>query len=222
MATTDERPVQFTAGGLRLEGRLHLPPGATAGAVICHPHPQYGGTMDNNVVAAVATALQALGMATLRFNFRGVGASEGEHGGGAEEVIDARAAVAFLRAAGPGEITLAGYSFGAAVAARAVDDAATLRAAAARDHEADRVSRLVLIAPPLAFFSLDGLSDCRLPKLFIAGDRDDYCSLDSLRAAVAPLPEPKTVVTIPRADHFFSGAEDALAAPLARFHRETA
>ena len=204
-----ERRVDFVTGGLRLEGRLSLPDGATAGAVICHPHPQYGGTMENNVVLAVAAALQSLGMATLRFNFRGVGASEGRHEGGAGEVTDAAAAVAFLRAAGVHEITLVGYSFGAAVAARAVGDDATL------------ASRLVLVAPPLTFVSLDALAHCPLPKLLIAGEHDAYCPLTALREAAGRLPAPTTVVTIPAADHFFFGSEAALAAPLARFHGGT-
>lgn len=186
-----------------------MPDGAAAGAVICHPHPQYGGTMENNVVIAVAEALQSLGMATLRFNFRGVGASEGEHGGGAGEVIDTSAAVASLRAAGVRDVTLAGYSFGAAVAARAVGEDPTL------------ASRLVLVAPPITFFSLDTLAECRLPKLIIAGEHDSYCPLAALRDTAARLPAPTTLVTIPAADHFFFGSEASLAAPLARFHQPT-
>src|SRR6185295_8845408 len=117
-----ETTVTIAAGDVRLEGRLAVPAGATRGAVVCHPHPQYGGTMDNNVVVAVTDALRAAGLATLRFNFRGVGSSEGRHGGGAAEVGDAHAALAHLRAAGIEDVALVGYSFGAAVAARAAAD----------------------------------------------------------------------------------------------------
>ncbi len=225
-----ERAITFSAGGLRLEGRLHLPEQATRGAVICHPHPQYGGTLDNDVVAVVARALQAIGVATLRFNFRGVGASEGRHDGGVGEVADAQAAVAHLRAAGPRDVLLAGYSFGAAIAARAIDDGAlagTARAtgAAQRNHatpiSADAggpmAAGLALIAPPLALFPLDFLAACTVPKLVVVGEHDAYCPLASLERAVADFPEPRTVVIVPGADHFFFGAADIVAAAVARF-----
>jgi alpha/beta superfamily hydrolase len=215
-----ETPVTITAGDVRLEGRLAVPAGATRGAVVCHPHPQYGGTMDDNVVVAVANALRAAGLATLRFNFRGVGASEGRHGGGTAEVGDAQAAVAHLRTASIGDVTLVGYSFGAAVAARAaVDPPATQRepAAPAATGTADALSALVLIAPPLAFFSFAFLAGCTVPKLLVAGEHDDYCPGRALDELVAALAAPKAAHTIAGADHFFLGAEQALAAAVSAF-----
>ena len=200
-----EELVHFKAGDLRLEGRLALPAGATGGAVVCHPHPQYGGTMDNNVVVAIAEALQAGGIATLRFNFRGVAGSQGCYAEGRGEVDDARAAVAFVRERlGDGDITLAGYSFGAMIALLA-------------GHDASGVSRLVAIAPPVAMFDLAFLSGCRRPKLFVAGDKDRYCPLAKLEAQLATAAEPKSFVRIAGADHFFYGHEAAMSDAVAEF-----
>src|ERR1700676_2177875 len=116
-----EQHVTFPAGALTLEGLLAKPDGLkpVRGAVVCHPHPLYGGSMYNNVVDAVLAAMWKREWATLRFNFRGVGESEGEHGGGAGEAEDAAAAVAFLESQsgiqkdGP---VLSGYSFGSIAA----------------------------------------------------------------------------------------------------------
>ena len=217
-----ETPVTITADDVRLEGRLAVPAGATRGAVVCHPHPQYGGTMDNNVVVAVTDALRGAGVATLRFNFRGVGASEGRHGGGAAEVADARAALAHLRAAGVADVALVGYSFGAAVAASAAveapaADAPSAAADPAPAAAASAPSALVLIAPPLAFFSFAFLAGCTVPKLLVAGEHDDYCPQKALGELVAGLADPKTAHAIAGADHFFFGAEAALAAAVTVF-----
>src|SRR5215472_2161372 len=119
-----EVQISFSSGELRLEGVIAKPSRSTVerGAVVCHPHPLYGGSMYNNVVEAALEAMWRLGWATLRFNFRGVGRSEGEHGGGAGETDDAAAAVRFLAgelAIGPQKILLAGYSFGAMAALNA-------------------------------------------------------------------------------------------------------
>src|SRR5262245_47291491 len=122
--STEERVIIRTHD-LRLEGMLAVSSGAIAAVVICHPHPQYGGDMDNSIVRLVADHLQQAGVATLRFNFRGVGDSEGRYGAGVGEADDARAAVALLRErARVSQVTLAGYSFGAMVALRAGHDAA--------------------------------------------------------------------------------------------------
>src|ERR1700680_2219706 len=112
-----EQHVIFPSGALTLEGLFAQPEGlkTVRGAVVCHPHPLYGGSMYNNVVDAVLAAMWKKEWATLRFNFRGVGESEGEHGGGAGEAEDAAAAIAFLtsQAGVPREgAVLAGYSFG--------------------------------------------------------------------------------------------------------------
>src|SRR5258707_15303458 len=113
-----EVPISFRSGELTLEGLIANPGGDAPAAVVCHPHPMYGGSMFNNVVEAILGALWELGYATLRFNFRGVGGSEGEHDGGRGEAVDAAAAMAFLLTQ-PGVskagAMMAGYSFGAMV-----------------------------------------------------------------------------------------------------------
>src|SRR5438309_12118036 len=108
-----EQPVSLAAGAdLSLEARLALPASPTAGVVICHPHPLYGGDMENPVVVRVQDVCAALGLATLRFNFRGVGASSGTHGAGVGEQEDAQTALdAVAKAAGTSRLAIVGYSF---------------------------------------------------------------------------------------------------------------
>ncbi len=199
--------VMFPADGLVLEGDLHLSATPEQAAVVCHPHPQYGGDMDNNVVLALAGALQDAGWATLRFNFRGVGKSAGIYGDGVDEAKDARAAVRYLqeRTALP-RVTLAGYSFGAMVALEA-------------GAEMPEVDQLIAVAPPLGFFDLRSLAACAKPKLFIVGGRDPFCGLSAFRALYAELAAPKASVEIPDADHFFWGADDSIREAVASFLR---
>jgi uncharacterized protein len=196
-----EETVRFVVDGLRLEGAWATCEGAARAVVLCHPHPQYGGTMDDRVVLRLARALAAAGAATLRFNFRGVGGSEGRHEGGEGEVADARGAVALAHERLPrAEITLAGYSFGALIA---------LQAAAGSTP----VARVVAVAPPLAFVDPVRVKASPMPILFVVGERDPYCPRADLGAAVAPRP----VVIVPGADHFFGGQETALTAPVVDF-----
>jgi len=191
--------VTFSSGPLTLEGELMSVDGAPRGAVICHPHPAYGGDMDNPVVLAVAGALHDTGHTTLRFNFRGVGASGGSYGGGVGEVDDLRAAVQFLvQRTGNGSITLAGYSFGAVIVLHV-------------GPSAPQVDRLVVVAPPLAIAGLEALASCTKDKLFIVGDQDEYCSLAQLSAQLARVAEPKHHKVIAGADHFFAGHTPAVA-----------
>ena len=190
--------VTFPSNSLTLEGDLTLHAGAARAAVICHPHPQYGGDMHNSVVRAVETALQQAGFTTLRFNFRGVGRSTGAYDGGAREQDDARAAVTYLQdRSSTTPVTLAGYSFGAMVALQAGDNLAA-------------VERLIAVAPPLAFFDLAFLAGCTKPKVFIVGDHDQYCSVSELTHQLAVVAEPKTRSILAGADHFFFGFESAI------------
>jgi alpha/beta superfamily hydrolase len=187
--------ITFRSGALDLEGDLFLAPDRARAAVVCHPHPQYGGDMDNSVVCAVAGALQDAGYATLRFNFRGVGGSMGVYGGGAGEIDDACSAVRFLRdRSGCSQVTLAGYSFGALVGLQA-------------GVSMEEVSRLIAVAPPLAFGEIGFLGQCAKEKLFIVGDRDQFCSRAKLEQALARMAEPKTLRIVPGADHFFVAHE---------------
>jgi len=178
-------------GGPSLEGRLAVPPGAGAGLVLCHPHPLYGGDMDNPVVVRAAEVAQGRGLATLRFNFRGVGASGGTHGGGTAEMEDVRAALTRLRAAlqAAAGIGLLGYSFGAWVSARVA--AAT-------------PLPLCLIGPPLGMLDWSTPPPARPDLSVIAGSRDPYCPLPDLEGFAARL-APARVAVIDGADHFFFG-----------------
>jgi alpha/beta superfamily hydrolase len=200
-----ETPVTFPSGSLRLEGLVAVPTDATRAVVVCHPHPEYGGTMHDAVVTAVARSLGAAGVATLRFNFRGVGASEGLHGGGTAEVDDVRAALDCLAAQAPGtRLALAGYSFGAAVAVRA----------AVADP---RPERLVAIALPAAMLDAAFLAECRTPTLFVQGDRDQFSPVRQFEALVARCPALTRVVRIAGADHFLHGAVDRVGESVVRF-----
>ena len=180
--------------GARLEGRLAVHSDARGGLVICHPHPLYGGDMDNPVVTRAAEVAQESGVSTLRFNFRGVGRSTGVHGKGEAELRDVEAALGLLRARlpAPRPIGLGGYSFGAWVAAR-------LASSGDRD-----LAALGLVAPPLRMYDLASLDTRRLDVLIAAGTRDEYCPPDKLAALTARL-SGADIATIEGADHFFFG-----------------
>jgi alpha/beta superfamily hydrolase len=177
-------------GGPSLEGRLGLVEAPKGGFVLCHPHPLYGGDMDNPVVIRAGEVVQATGLATLRFNFRGVGASTGIHDKGLGEQDDVRAAVAALTARLPPGLPVGvlGYSFGAWTAARAMwpGDAA-----------------LALIAPPLDMFDFAALAPRAGRTLLVAGTHDTYCPVGALeRLAETTRAEARV---IEGADHFFFG-----------------
>jgi uncharacterized protein len=195
-----ESRITFPCGDLTLEGLLALPDGGAPGAaVVCHPHPMYGGSMHNNVVEAVLEALWQRQFATLRFNFRGVGESEGEYEGGEGELDDVRAAVAFVAGrAGLKSVTLAGYSFGASVSLRAgLTDPA--------------VDRLVLVALPVGLMTGPSDSSSK-PVLLVSGDRDSYSPLEPLQTLVRKLGSRARLEILAGADHFFGGYEARLSA----------
>jgi len=135
-----EEAVSIPGAGITLEGRLSSGT-APGGAVITHPHPLFGGSMANNVVLTAVRALAARSLSALRFNFRGVGRSTGTYGGGLEETDDVAAALKFLKSRTPGPHYVVGYSFGAAVAGRA------LLTGLAADGA-------IFVAPPIAFMDL--------------------------------------------------------------------
>jgi uncharacterized protein len=177
-------------GGPTLEGRLAVAEAPKGGFVLCHPHPLYGGDMDNPVVIRAAEVVRAGGYATLRFNFRGVGASTGLHDKGLGEQDDVRAAVTTLAGRLPSgsPVGVIGYSFGAWTAARAM-------------HPGD--APLVLIAPPLGMFDFQLPGPPSGPTLLVAGTRDPYCLVEALhRLARASGAEERV---IEGADHFFFG-----------------
>ena len=160
-------------------------------AVVCHPDPLQGGTLHNKVVHRVASVLHELGAAVLRFNFRGVGKSEGRSEGGEGELEDARAALAWLRGRHPGAASwVGGFSFGAWVAARL----------AASDPG---VAQLILIAPPVEYRDFSVLREARVPKLVIQGTGDQVCAPQSLEREFSLWAEPRRLILVEGASHFF-------------------
>jgi alpha/beta superfamily hydrolase len=201
-----EEQVKFPVGGITIEGLLALPRQAPRiGVVICHPHPLYGGEMHNNVVTALAHGFQNAGYATLRFNFRGVGGSGGLHDEGNGEQDDVKGAVSYLlsRVSVP-TVVVAGYSFGSFVGLRAGTDDA-------------RVHTLIGVALPIARRDASFLEGVTKPKLLISGDRDDISPTAQLSGLFAKLPEPKQLVIVRGADHFFAGLERDVADASVRF-----
>jgi uncharacterized protein len=195
-----EEPVTIPVGEIELEGLLSLPSQASnVGVVVCHPHPLYGGDMYNNVVSALVEAFQAQGVATLRFNFRGVGNSTGSHAGGIGETNDVKAAVSYLLSRHAlSTVAVAGYSFGSFVGL----------ASGANDP---RVHKLIAVALPIATRDPSFLNSVAKPILLISGDRDDYSPIPELSRLVSKLPDPKTLVVVEGADHFWRGMEGRVA-----------
>lgn len=179
-----------------LEALIDTPRGATrAAAVFAHPLPTHGGTMHTKVVYQGAKALARIGCATLRFNFRGVGASAGTFDEGRGESEDCRAALDYVAQAYPGvPLWAAGFSFGCWVA---------LDAGAADP----RVTLLLGVAPPVEGrgYDFSRVRASTKPKFFIHGERDEICPLDAMYRFYAQLSEPKELVVIDGADHLFDG-----------------
>lgn len=201
-----EEHITFPVGDLTLEGLLSSPtPTPAIGAVVCHPHPLYGGEMHNNVVSALVAAFQQAGIATLRFNFRGVGNSGGAHGQGEAELEDVKAAVTYLLSRQQVQtVVVAGYSFGSMVGLRA-------GAADARVH------KLIGVAFPLGLRDPSFLLPVTKPKLLISGDRDNYSPIPDLQKLLGQLPDPKSLVVVKGADHFFWGQEGEIATAAVKF-----
>ena len=187
----------------RLEALLNAgADNATHAALVCHPHPLFGGTLHNKVVFHTMKALNSFGFPVLRFNFRGTGLSLGEHDHGKGEVGDVRAALDWLDAQYHLPLIFAGFSFGAAIGMRA----------ACADT---RVSAVIGIGTPVVpvaadaeearVYTFDFMKDCSKPKLLVSGARDQFGPRAKLEAFAASIPEPKKLVIIEGADHFFEG-----------------
>jgi uncharacterized protein len=189
-------------------------PDATHAALVCHPHPMYGGTMHNKVVYHAMKALNAFGFPVLRFNFRNAGLSEGRHDQGKGEVEDVRAALDWLDAEYHLPMLFCGFSFGAATGLRA----------ACPDQ---RVVGLISLGTPVSaegrLYTYKFLETCTRPKLFISGSRDQYGPQENLRQLFAIPPEPKELILIEGADHFFEGhlaaMQSAIQAWVGRFFK---
>ncbi|MHB8217720.1 MAG: alpha/beta hydrolase [Candidatus Sulfotelmatobacter sp.] len=187
----------------RLEALLNAGAGnATHAAVVCHPHPLFGGTLHNKVVFHTMKALNSFGFPVLRFNFRGAGLSHGEHDQGNGEVEDVRTALDWLDAEFHLPLVFAGFSFGAAVGLRAACSDARVKALIGVGVPAIPVAADTEIPRT---YTLDFLRDCARPKLFVSGARDQFGPRAKLEALVASASEPKKLVMIEGADHFFEG-----------------
>ena len=203
----------------RLEALLNAgAANATHAALVAHPHPLFGGTLHNKVVFHTMKALNSFGFPVLRFNFRGAGLSHGEHDHGSGEVDDVRVALDWLATESHLPLVFAGFSFGAAVGLRAACEDARVRA-------------LIGVGTPVApvaddadtprTYTFEFLRECARPKLFVSGERDRFGPRPKLEALVASLPEPKKLVFIEGADHFFEGRLRELRQTIEEWVKET-
>jgi alpha/beta superfamily hydrolase len=193
-----EEKIIFPAGSLHLEG-YYAPAGSGRGVVITHPHPLMGGSLENNVVETLVKTFFHQGYATLRFNFRGVGRSEGRYDEGLGEQEDLLSATDFLQQKGVREIFLAGYSFGAWVNVQVL-------------RRRPSLSGGVLVSPPIDLMDFDFSGLAGKIHLILAGDQDPYCNIPRLLEMAGRIQAP--VKLLPGADHFYFGREKELSAGL--------
>jgi alpha/beta superfamily hydrolase len=193
----------------RLEALLNTgEPNASHAALVCHPHPLYGGTMHNKVVFAAMKALNGLGFPALRFNFRGAGRSEGKHDRGRGEMEDVKAALDWLDNEFHLPIIFTGFSFGAVTGMRVC-------------CPDQRVKALISLGTPVEaedrLYSYEFLAQCTKPKLFISGNQDQYGPRPQLEHMFALAAQPKEFVWIEGAEHFFEGKLEQVRATIARW-----
>ena len=186
-----EERISFKSEGLEIEGLLDHT-SDERGVVVTHPHPLYGGTMHNNVVKGIVQAYRDKGYTTLRFNFRGVERSEGDHDKGVGEQEDVRSAIKVLVDLGIEVIDLAGYSFGAWVNAMGIGTF-------------DRVDRMIMVSPPVGLLSFDTLSSNPKVRLVIAGSLDDIAPVKAIEERMPIWNKEATLHVIDGADHFYQG-----------------
>ncbi len=203
MSNSSIRSLFLNGAAGRLEALLNAGAStATHAAVVCHPHPLFGGTLHNKVVFHTMKALNSFGFPVLRFNFRGTGLSEGEHDYGKGEIEDVQTALDWLDAEYHLPLIFGGFSFGAAIGLRP----------ACADPRVDAVIGLGVPVAPVAadnedprVYTFEFLHDCAKPKLFVSGARDQFGPRAKLQALADSVPEPKKLVIIEGADHFFEG-----------------
>lgn len=218
-STTSIRSLFLDGPAGRLEALLNAGSDqATHAALVCHPHPLFGGTLHNKVVFHTMKALNSFRFPVLRFNFRGTGLSQGEHDHGNGEVDDVRTALDWLATEYHLPLVFAGFSFGAAVG---------LRAACADV----RVQAVIGVGTPVGpvvaesevprAYTFEFLQECAKPKLFVSGARDQFGPRDKLETLVASTPEPKKLIMIEGADHFFAGRLHELRTAIEAWVKET-
>jgi alpha/beta superfamily hydrolase len=185
-----EEKITVESGPYRLEGYWQAG-NAGKGVVITHPHPLYGGTMSNPVVETIKSAYQQYGYATLRFNFRGVGGSQGRFDNGVGEKDDVCAAIAHVESMNVAAIDLAGYSFGAWVNA----------GVAAANHTA--IHSMLMVSPPVGFIAFENLNPLKCLKLVVTGSRDDIAPADHIRDLLPGWNPDAKFKIIAGCDHFY-------------------
>ena len=201
--------INFPSGELSLEGILALPKGMGPfpAVIVCHPHPLYGGSMDNNVVYSLCESLTQESFVSFKFNFRGVGGSQGESGQGKGERVDVESAISFIstvKEVDSKRVGLVGYSAGAGFAFPI-------------GYNDTRIKALAAVSPPFTMFDFYFLKDCFKPKLLISGSRDNFIPIDQFFEFCQNLPEPKECESIEGADHFWYGYESAIAVKIVSF-----
>lgn len=205
-----EQNVNFPSGNLTLEGVWHWPRPIKQpwpAVAVCHPHPLYGGDMNNNIVLAVCNALAQNFIAAFRFNFRGVGASQGNFGNGIGEREDLKAALSFMvteTRVNKESLGLVGYSFGSTVAVPVAPQVTSIKA-------------LALVSPPLGPIGLEPLKAFAMPMLILCGNQDFVVSAKMLQKEIEDLRQTVYCQIIPGADHFWWGYESRLAQMIADF-----
>ncbi len=184
----------------RLESLLEEPEDGAPreAALVCHPHPQHGGTMHNKVVYRIARGLRRTGTVVLRFNYRGVNLSQGTYDQGEGELEDARACLAYLRERYPDlPFTLAGFSFGSRIVLRMGCGGAGAR-------------RVIAAGFPTIFKDRSYLENCTVPRIFVQSTHDQYGPVSEIEPIVNALPDPKRLILVEAADHFFAGGLEQL------------
>jgi alpha/beta superfamily hydrolase len=198
-----EKKVFFESDGLKLVGFLNKGEN-DKGVVITHPHPLYGGDMHNYVVESIRKVYIEKGYTTLRFNFRGVGESQGNYDNDRGEQEDLRSALSFITSTGIKQIELAGYSYGAWINSLAASKGASIK-------------NIVLLSPPVAFIDFKPVTSIPGLKLVVTGSIDDYAPPDLLKK-VLPVWNKKAVLEIINgADHFYGGCTKKLESVLSKF-----
>jgi hypothetical protein len=202
-----EERVFFKSGGLKIEGLLESRH-SDRGVVITHPHPLYGGDMFSNVVEAIVQTYREKGHSTLRFNFRGVGQSEGEYDNGIGEQEDVRAALGYLSDLGKMNIDLAGYSFGAWVNALGLEGFA-------------KANRMIMVSPPVNFIDFSFLTYDQKIQLVIVGTEDDIAGFKMVEGMLQTWNPEANLRNIQGADHFYWGKTSELKSIIHEFLSST-
>lgn len=199
----------FQGGDLRIEGILHIPDGEGPfpAVVVCHPHPLYGGSMDNNVVDAICEALADAAILAFKFNFRGVGRSQGRYDEGRGEGEDSSNAITYvatLKEVNPTRLGLCGYSAGATFSLPAC-------------YNDERIEAIAAISPPLGMFDFSFLRKCSKPTFLVSGGHDDFTPRKSFDDFCRELPDTCRRQVFPEADHFWCGHEPYLSKRITAF-----